>query len=580
VENLTARRPALVAVGLVAAVVAVTVARLALFGWASVAPDDARYVNVGLSVLAGQGAVTPEGNPFLLRSPVYGVALALPGVLLGTDPLIAARFVAVGLMLVAFLAALRLAWILGGPIGATGTAVAILATPLLWRLVPTLRIDLVQGAGVIGVILALRQPTLPRAALAGAVFGSTILVKETALLVAVLPLAWVGFIPPRRVVALVAAFGAVAVLVAGWWWVFVWLRSGVVFPMNAIGVIDQRDVAGSLRASRDGLLLVALLGVGVLGLVGRIRTDPGARLLALALLAMVPPAIYATVNGLSTRNYAVLALLCCVAAGATAADLVAWIRRGLHRRRGWTRWAALAAGVVMAGGLVLAGQRATGAAVGSVLPEQLSAWLGDHAKPGERVVMTFRLRELVTLELRNRVKVASLAANPVRTEDDPASFVWMGLRDQQLFGYRGAGWDAILGQPGTAFLVLVEPHALTPSELLPLLSSTRGAEAGFSPANTLREGDDRADVLTVEPDLAATSAHVLGLHLSAEAAQAWLALGGVPPDRVARLAAARPVIVGTGSSIDRLRTALSGAACLTPAGADEAAGSVILVGCA
>ena len=46
--NLIARRHAVVAALLVAAIIAVAVARLALFGWGPVAPDDARYLNVGL----------------------------------------------------------------------------------------------------------------------------------------------------------------------------------------------------------------------------------------------------------------------------------------------------------------------------------------------------------------------------------------------------------------------------------------------------------------------------------------------------------------------------------------------------
>jgi hypothetical protein len=374
-------------------------------------------------------------------------------------------------------------------------------------------------------------------------------------------------------------FGGAAALVAGWWWLSVWLKAGVVFPLNAIGVIEQRDVAGSLRPSREGLLLVALLGAGALGLAARLRIDPTARLLAFAVLAMVPPAIYATANSLSTRNYAVLALLCCVAVGATTADLVAWMRRRLAPGPGWARWAAVAAGVVVACALVLVAQKVTGVAAGSTLPEQLSRWLAGHATPGQRVVMTFRLRELVTLELRNRVPVASIAANRVRADDDPASFVWMGLRDQQLFGYPAAGWDRTLGQPGTAFLVFVEPHALTPSELVPLLGSLRGAEAGFTLAVTLPEGDDAAHVFTVDAARASGSAGQLGLHLSPDAAQAWLALGGRPADRVGRLAAVGPVIMGSDGSLEQLRAVLGGLACLAPATTDEAPGSMVLAAC-
>jgi hypothetical protein len=350
--------------------------------------------------------------------------------------------------------------------------------------------------------------------------------------------------------------------------------------LNAIGVIEQRDVAGSLGGLREGLLLVGLLCVGAMGLVPRLRTDPTARLLALAVLAMVPPAIYATANGLSPRNYAVLALLCCVAVGAATADVAAWVGRRLSARPGWARWTALVAGIVLASAVVLVAQKVTGVAAGSILPDQLAGWLAQHATPGQRVVMTFRLREIVTLELRNRVPVDSLAVNRISADDDPASFVWMGLRDQQLFGYSAAVWDRTLGRPRTAFLVLVEPHALTPSELIPLLSSPRGGEAGFSPAVTVREGEDAAHVFRLDAARASSSAGHLGLHLTANAVQAWLVLGGAPAERVARLAAARPVIMGTTSSLEQLRVALGGLGCLTPAPSYEAPNSIVLAACA
>ncbi len=72
-----ASRASVVAVAALVAVVAIVgVLRLAMFGWAGIAPDDARYLYVGLSTLAGDGPVTPSGNVFLLRSPLYGILLA------------------------------------------------------------------------------------------------------------------------------------------------------------------------------------------------------------------------------------------------------------------------------------------------------------------------------------------------------------------------------------------------------------------------------------------------------------------------------------------------------------------------
>ena len=65
------RAAAVIAVGLAIAIVGLALARIA-GGWAALAPDDARYLFVGLSILDGQGAVTPGGDPYLMRSPVYG----------------------------------------------------------------------------------------------------------------------------------------------------------------------------------------------------------------------------------------------------------------------------------------------------------------------------------------------------------------------------------------------------------------------------------------------------------------------------------------------------------------------------
>jgi hypothetical protein len=118
-----------VVIGFAVAVVVVAIGRLALFGWAGIAPDDARYVFVGLSTLDGHGPITPSGNLFLLRSPIYGIALAAGRALTVDGPIAGARIVAVVLTVAALLAAVRFGWSLGGPVGAAGTALALMAMP-------------------------------------------------------------------------------------------------------------------------------------------------------------------------------------------------------------------------------------------------------------------------------------------------------------------------------------------------------------------------------------------------------------------------------------------------------------------
>ncbi len=160
-----------VAVGLVGAIVAIVVVRTALMGWAPVAADDALYLFVGLSVFGGDGPVTPSGDVLLLRSPVYPVILASGSTIVGGDPLDGARAVALLLAVVCLLGAVRLGWLLGGAGGAVGTAFVLAAVPIVWRLIPTLRIDLPQTAGVIAILLAVWRPTTRRWAWAGRCSG-------------------------------------------------------------------------------------------------------------------------------------------------------------------------------------------------------------------------------------------------------------------------------------------------------------------------------------------------------------------------------------------------------------------------
>src|SRR6185503_3514033 len=104
---------------------------------------------------------------YLLRSPVYGVAMAVGSRLVGGDPLVGAHTVVVVLSLLGLLGAVRVAWLAAGPGGAAGTAIALVATPLIWQLLPSLRIDLPQTALVVGILLLAWRPTTRRWAAAG-----------------------------------------------------------------------------------------------------------------------------------------------------------------------------------------------------------------------------------------------------------------------------------------------------------------------------------------------------------------------------------------------------------------------------
>ena len=359
-------------IGLVAALVALALVRIAFGGWAPVAPDDARYLYVGLSVLDGQGPVNPDGTAFLLRSPVYGLVLATGSTVLGGDPLIGARIVAVGLSLLGLVGAVRLGWLLGGAGGAVGTAIALVATPIVWRLVPTLRIDLPQTAVIVAVLIAVRRPTPRRWAIGGALLGLAILIKEAALPLLVLPVALVGSVSFQRLARLAVAFVGAAAVTAAWWWAVVWLAEGDVFPLNALAVIGARNVEVPLRLGPSTLPLLLTMS-GAWGLLAwRARRASEARILLVAAAALVPAAGYAASLGLNARNFAGLAVLSAIAVGTAGAWLVAGLREGLANRSRGARHV-LAEGALVAVGvavlaLPLVGQRD----VGRMPPDRLS----------------------------------------------------------------------------------------------------------------------------------------------------------------------------------------------------------------
>ncbi|OGN88389.1 MAG: hypothetical protein A2X23_05345 [Chloroflexi bacterium GWC2_73_18] len=557
------------AAGAVAGLVGLALVRIALFGWAGAAPDDARYLYVGLSVLDGHGPVTPDGRTFLLRSPVYGLLLATGGRVMGGDPLEGAHLAASAFALAGLVGAAYLGWRLGGPAVGIGTAIALAAAPLVWGLLPTLRVDLVQTAGVVAVLAALLRPEAWRWALAGAILGLTVLVKESVLLLLVLPIAWLRPLPIGRWLRLTAVYLALATAVAAWWWIVVWIDAGVVFPLNGLAVIEAREVAATPLRLRDAALLAVALGAWA-AVLARARHEIGPRLLVVAAACLVPPAAYALLNGLSARNYAGLTVLSAVALALAGVDLLRWLLRWTSARPAGRRgaWLAAGAGLAVLTGIVALGQVLAERPERFDAPRQVAAWLAPRVEPGDRVVMTFRDRESVAVELYGQVTVAGLPVSRVAPDDPAEGYVWIGLRDEQLFGYRRDAWRQALARPRTRFLVLVEPHPLTPGELLPLLRSGAAPSFGLRPAATLAVAETVVEILEVEPAALSVDGDAIPLHLSAAAAEAWLdaAAGATAePTAITRLVGARPVVVGSVDALDRLLARLGEAVCRQPA---------------
>ncbi len=559
------RRRAGLATGLVVAIVGLGLARIATSGWAPLAADDARYLYVGLSILDGHGAVTPSGDPYVLRSPAYGLALALGSRLVGGDPLAGARIVAVAAALLGLLGALRVGWLIAGPGGALGTALALASVPLVWLLLPSLRIDLPQTALVLGLLLVAWRPTLRRWAAAGVVLGVLVLVKETALPLLALPVALIGSVPGRDVRRLALAYVGAAVATAAWWWVVVWAESGTVFPANALAVIEARDVGAALGVPWSALPVLGLLVIAWAVIAWRARQELGARLVLVAALGLAPAAIYAASQGLNARNFVGLAVLSAVATGVAGATVAAEAQR--RRASSTSRATRPTAAIVLAAVLGFAvagpvfGQLAVPRPAPDRLADDLVGWLSANVEEGQPIVMTFRDREQMALRLFGRTEVRLIGVRRVDAADPPDAFIWMGLRDRQLFGYPSSGWVAALTEPPAAYLVLVSPHPFTPVDLV---SARAGGPShpGLAPVATLDSGADHADIFRIDQGRVLAETGKVPLHLAADAAMAWLDLVG-RPDAAERLLEAHPVVSGQG--LAGLLERLGDRACRVPA---------------
>ncbi len=289
-------------------------------------------------------------------------------------------------------------------------------------------------------------------------------------------------------------------------------------------------------------------------MVVRARTELGPRLLVVAGACLLPAAAYAASQSLDPRNYAGLAVLSAVALGVGGAMAVRVLLARTGSRR-LARASLVALVMLSVGGGIAAGQRSVGPAPPPGTADALAAWLRANTTEGDRIAMTFRDRESMALRLFGVVEVANLPLVRVNPKDDPGAFLWMGLRDRQLFGYRRAAWTRVLTSPAARYLALSGPHPFHPTELVRAIVA--GRIPGLDRVAWFDEGTDHADVFVVDAAALALTPGAVSTSLSSDAALAWLDLAGpvLGKDVAAtRLLSARPEV--TGSSLPALQARL------------------------
>lgn len=189
--------------------------------------DDAKYIGVGRSVLAGLGPTTLFGTLFLKHAPVWPVAVTAPEALIGADP-IAVGHLLNAVSIAAILALVgRLGWAVRPAVGAL-SVVALAGVPYTFSLARTGGIDLPSIALTFAYLIvgfrSVERGSVRLGLVAGFLFGLSFLIKET-----ILPFAPVPFlagairaVPWARLATVAAATLLTAAITLSWWfWMYV-----------------------------------------------------------------------------------------------------------------------------------------------------------------------------------------------------------------------------------------------------------------------------------------------------------------------------------------------------------------------
>lgn len=269
--------------------------------------DDAKYLGIGLNLLAGRGPLTSFGVFFEPHSPLWPVVIAAPRFWFGLDPYAFAHLLNVVAAAAVVALGAAIGWRIRPAAGALA-AIGIVAFPYVLDLSRRVGLDMPSAALALAWLvaggIAVRRGTTGSAVVAGAIFAIAALTKES-----VLPFAPVPFLAglaagraPMSVARSAAVVLAVAAIGTSWWWIMYGIETGRVYRLGtpawtlvplAVGVallvvagiawqrgrrasplrVSGRTIAWALAAGWIGLEVVFFGGAAELR--GRSLLDPG-----------------------------------------------------------------------------------------------------------------------------------------------------------------------------------------------------------------------------------------------------------------------------------------------------------------
>jgi hypothetical protein len=267
----------------------------------SLSSDSNLYIFVGDNFWNGVGLLDIDGQFFAKHGPIFPLLYSLLYSLGGKEmvqvlPILSLAFsLLMGVYIVSRIFTARAAFF---------TALLFLAAPFFWIELDKGSIDYIQLLLVSLFLLALLKPTRERFMIAGVLLGIILLSKETAALIILVPLAWLGARSGGIIVRRYLLFLLSAIFTAAWWWWIVIKEAGVFFPVQQLA-----EAHGYNNRSDIELISLFFFIVFLPLFVALFRKDAKARLILFSFLAVTPPTLIAFLNNMDERQFLLFSFL-------------------------------------------------------------------------------------------------------------------------------------------------------------------------------------------------------------------------------------------------------------------------------
>ncbi len=253
--------------------------------------DEAKYLAIGHSSLAGHGPLTAFGDRFLVHSPFWPMLFAAPDAALHLDPWAWGYLLNAISGVAVLLLAARVAWRFGSLAAVLATA-TLAAWVGLFGLARTARLDVPEAALTLAYLAvamsAIETGLVRRGILAGVLFAWAYLTKEASLTLLAAPfIAAIALRRPPGQIALAAGLVILAALpMMSWWYAWFADQTGRVF---ALGISSSLLAPMAIALLALGLLLVTFgLGPGPMqGMRSALEARIGGRRTALGLSGLL-----------------------------------------------------------------------------------------------------------------------------------------------------------------------------------------------------------------------------------------------------------------------------------------------------